>query len=165
MEAELIRNRTFPALIHMYSILLHTMKKLFSVFLIAICIGFSITISASAQSKETKPAEAKQPTFIYVLRLLPEYQKEANWTPEAQKVVGTHFNHLKQLTKDGVVVLGGRTDYGVDNSNTFGIVVFYAKDLEAARALMESDPAVKGKVMTAEVHPFALALIKGQKFE
>lgn len=139
------------------------MKHLFASLL---AIGLLLTqLLAVAQDKPAKQTEARQATYIYVLRLLPEYQKEANWTPEINKVVGTHFNHLKQLTKEGQVIMAGRTEYGVDNPNTFGVVVFYAKDLEAARTLMNSDPAVKGKVMTAEVHPFALALMKGQPIE
>ena len=41
---------------------------------------------------------------------------------------------------------------------TFGIAIFEAKDEAAARAFMESDPAVVAGLMTAELHPFAVAL-------
>jgi uncharacterized protein YciI len=56
--------------------------------------------------------------------------------------------------------MAGRTDYNVTNDNVFGIVVFEAESLEEATKIMQSDPAVIGKVMTAEVHPFSVALMR-----
>src|SRR6266540_2410740 len=41
---------------------------------------------------------------------------------------------------------------------TFGIAIFEAKDEAAARQFMESDPAVVAGLMTAELHPFSVAL-------
>ncbi len=41
---------------------------------------------------------------------------------------------------------------------TFGIAIFEAKDEAAARAFMEADPVVVAGLMTADVHPFAVAL-------
>ena len=43
-------------------------------------------------------------------------------------------------------------------NQTFGIAIFQAPDETAARRFMESDPAVVAGVMTAELHPFAVAL-------
>lgn len=43
---------------------------------------------------------------------------------------------------------------------TFGIVVFEAKDQEAALGFMNGDPAVVAGVMTAELHPFSVALAR-----
>ena len=53
-------------------------------------------------------------------------------------------------------ILAGRTQEPGDK--TFGIAIFEAKDEAAARTFMESDPAVAGGLMTAKLHPFALAL-------
>ena len=41
---------------------------------------------------------------------------------------------------------------------TFGLVIFEAIDETAARAFMNSDPAVMEKIMTAELHPYMVAL-------
>ena len=40
----------------------------------------------------------------------------------------------------------------------FGIAIFEAPDEDAARKFMQEDPAVAGGLMTAELHPFAVAL-------
>jgi uncharacterized protein YciI len=70
--------------------------------------------------------------------------------------VGRHFNHLKAATERGQVVLAGRTQEAGDK--TFGLVIFTAADETAARAFMNSDPAIVENVMTATLHPYAIAL-------
>ena len=72
------------------------------------------------------------------------------------RIVSEHFNYLKQLTKDGVVILAGRTQ-NTDYSS-FGIVLFNAETIEAAREIMFNDPAVKNKVFRAELFPYKMAL-------
>jgi len=54
------------------------------------------------------------------------------------------------------LILAGRTNELGDK--TFGIAIFEAPDEAAARAFTQSDPAVGGRLMTAELHPFAVAL-------
>ena len=53
--------------------------------------------------------------------------------------------------------LCGRT-YMNAGDKTFGIAIFEAADEDAARKFMQEDPAVAGGLMTAELHPFAVAL-------
>ena len=48
-----------------------------------------------------------------------------------EKTVSAHFEYLEALVKKGVVVLAGRTL--TEDENTFGIVIFLAKDMEDAR--------------------------------
>ena len=81
----------------------------------------------------------------------------ANGSTEIEsRVVSEHFNYLKQLTSDGVVILAGRTQ-NTDNSS-FGIVLFNAGTVEEAREIMLNDPAVKSKVFRAELFPYKMAL-------
>ena len=42
----------------------------------------------------------------------------------------------------------------------FGIVIFRAKSEKKADEFMKNDPAVTKGVMTAEMHPFLIALIE-----
>ena len=72
------------------------------------------------------------------------------------RIVSEHFNYLERLTKDGVVILAGRTQ-NTDYS-TFGIVLFNAETVQAAREIMLSDPAVKNNVFRAELFPYKMAL-------
>jgi len=94
-------------------------------------------------------------TWLYRLELVPRLHAVAAWTDADRKTVGEHFEHLKGLTAQGVVVFGGRTQE--PESQTFGIVVFNAADEESARHIMTSDPAVRDGVMKATLHPFFIA--------
>jgi len=109
--------------------------------------------SVAAQSPE--PA-AKPKQFIYVLHLAPRLHDDKAWRAEDKAAVGRHFNRFKEAIQSGQLILAGRTSEPGDQ--TFGIAIFEAADEAAARKFMEADPAVTSGVMTAELHPFAVAL-------
>lgn len=96
------------------------------------------------------------PEFLYVLRLIPRLRDAAAWTAEDEAAVARHFALLKEREATGVVRMAGRTQEA--EASTFGLCLLEAADEEAARGLMESDPAVSGGVMTAELHPFKTAV-------
>ena len=128
------------------------MKKLLAILLAAL---FSCGTAVSQESR--KVDEKKQ--FIYVLKLIPRLRDEKNWTKEDGEIVGRHFRRLKQLHKEGKVILAGRTLNESDPSQ-FGVVVLEANSEAEARKLMEEDDAVKEKIMTAQLFPFSVALIR-----
>jgi uncharacterized protein YciI len=100
------------------------------------------------------PAKPKQ--YVYVLKLVPGMQSEAAWGDKQKMVAGAHFMRLQKAAADGQVILGGRTMEALDK--TFGLVVFEAANDEAAKAFMEADPAIKEGLMTATLHPYAVAM-------
>ena len=100
--------------------------------------------------------------FIYILHLLPPYKVKSNWTDEANKIMGEHWNYLVNLHEKGVMKLVGRTDYEVEHPDIMGIAVFEAASPENANDIMQNDPCVKKGVMTARLHPFSLALFAGK---
>ena len=67
-----------------------------------------------------------------------------------------HFARFQHAIETRELILAGRTQEPGDK--TFGIAIFEAKDEAAARKFMESDPAVVSGLMTAELHPFSVAL-------
>ena len=79
-------------------------------------------------------------------------------TAEEETILAQHFAYLKDLTEKGVLILAGRT-LNTDESS-FGIVIFTAASEEAARQIMENDPAVKKGVMRARLFPYRVALIR-----
>lgn len=103
---------------------------------------------------ESKPEKPKQ--FIYVLRLVPRLYSDAAWTKEDNAALERHFNRFKHAIETGELIPAGRTRE--PGEKTFGIAIFEAKDETAAKKFMEEDPAVAGGLMTAELHPFAVAL-------
>ncbi|WP_374056255.1 YciI family protein [Rossellomorea sp. FM04394] len=96
--------------------------------------------------------------FIYVLKLIPRLHEELNWTTGDERIVKRHFERLKELTDSGEVILAGRTLN--EEENAFGIVIFEAEDAEKARAFMQEDPTVKEGIMTAELYPYRVALLR-----
>ena len=79
-------------------------------------------------------------------------------TPEEAETVSRHFAYLKDLTEKGVMILVGRTQNS--DESTFGIAIFEAEDVIAARIIMENDPAVAGGVMSATLYPYKVALMR-----
>jgi uncharacterized protein len=99
--------------------------------------------------------------FVYVLKLTPRLLKEEAWTERDKQIVGQHFRRLQQLHKDGKVVLVGKTENDNDPEQ-FGLVIFEADSEAQARKIMESDDAVREKIMTAKLFPFR-AVLRGER--
>jgi uncharacterized protein YciI len=110
--------------------------------------------AGAAEAEPAAPATNRQ--YLYVLHLVPRLHDEAAWTAADQAAVQRHFLRLKQATADGRVIFAGRSDE--PNDRTFGLVVFEAASEAEARQFMLEDDAVQAGVMSAELHPFALAL-------
>ena len=82
----------------------------------------------------------------------------ATMTEEEQSVWATHFERLKRLTAEGVMILVGPT---LGRINT-GIAVFEAPDEEAARRIMDEDPAIASGIARGELRPFRVSLLRGR---
>jgi uncharacterized protein len=121
-------------------------------FIIPLVCIFTIGQSLPAQAPKTE----KPRQFIYVLRLVSRLYSDSNWTKEDKTVLERHFARFQEAAKSGQLILAGRTKEPGDK--TFGIAIFEASDEEAARNFMQADPAIAGGLMTAELHPFAVAL-------
>ena len=92
--------------------------------------------------------------WIYILQLQPQYTKLENWTDDTNRIVGEHFNYLKNLFETGVVKFVGKTEYDIDHTDNRGISIFEAENEEQANRIMQNDPCVINGVMLATVHPF-----------
>lgn len=121
-----------------------------------------LLVSPVAAQAQVDSAAAKQPTFAYLLRL-PERLWDYNaWTKDDQAKAGAHFQYLKSLVAKGIVEFVGRTDPPYPNNKVavtpVGFVVFHAKDLAEAEAIMRADPAIAAGMMLGEVQPFAIVM-------
>jgi uncharacterized protein YciI len=130
----------------------HHMKNRSRQLILPLVCIFAIVQSLTAQ--EQKASKPKQ--FIYLLRLVPRLHADSAWTKEDNAVLERHFVRFQQAAKSGQLILAGRTSEPGDK--TFGIAIFEATDEDAARKFMQEDPAVAGGLMTAKLHPFAVAL-------
>ena len=102
--------------------------------------------------------DASPPRGEFLYRIRPARPEMLSGGPtEAESAwIERHFAYLKELTEQKVVVLAGRTLH--TDPTSFGIVVFRADSENAARGIMEDDPAVRSGVMLAELFPFRIAL-------
>lgn len=96
------------------------------------------------------------PTYMYKIQpVRPEMLSEGH-TEEEGRISSDHFEYLKQLMDEGILILAGRTlttDY-----SSFGIAIFEARDDDHMRQITANDPAVKQKVFRAEWYPYRIAL-------
>lgn len=108
-------------------------------------------------------AAAKRRQFIGVLRVTPHYQDPAAWTEQHVAVIAKHFERLSQVAAQGRLLMAGRTTEPLPQ--TFGVVIFEADSLAAATQFMHDDPAVVAGLMSATVHPYAVALQRPPKVQ
>jgi uncharacterized protein YciI len=94
--------------------------------------------------------------FLYKLQLVRADMLKSGPTAQEQAIVGEHFAYLQELTAKGVIILVGRTL--TTDANTMGLAIFQADSEDAAREIMNGDPAVKNGVMTAMLYPFKVLL-------
>src|SRR3954447_3474175 len=82
----------------------------------------------------------------------------ATITEDEVAIMHTHAGHLADLLESGVLILAGPT-FGRVNT---GVAVFEAPDEDAARAVMESDPAITSGLMTGELRPMRVSFLRGR---
>lgn len=94
--------------------------------------------------------------FLYTIQPTRYAMLTEGPTAQEATVISEHFEYLQALTEKGVVILAGRT-LNTDVSS-FGIVILRAHDEQTARKIMEEDPAVKERIMQAQLYPYRVAL-------
>ena len=112
--------------------------------------------STTPEPGKPTPKPGKQKEFISVQRLVPRLYDGEKWTKEDKAASEQHFVRFLEAAKSGQLILAGRTQE--PGEKIFGIAIFRASDEAAARAFMKADPLVSAGLMTAELHPFAVAL-------
>ena len=95
--------------------------------------------------------------WIYFIHA-PRDDFAATMTVDEREVWTVHFERLQRLLAEGTLILAGPT---LGPVNT-GICIFEADDEEAARRIMEDDPAIASGIATGELRPFMVALLRGR---
>ena len=95
--------------------------------------------------------------WIYFLH--PPREKFAETMTDAEGLVfSAHFDRLKMLLDEGVLILAGPT---LGDKNT-GIAVFEADDRETAERVMAADPVIATGICTGELREFRVSLLRGR---
>ncbi len=125
------------------------MKKLAS----ALAILFLASSAVAAEEPNVGPGGFEMTTY-YVGFLY----RGAKWTPEetaeTRKLQEEHMANIQKMAAAGKLVIAGPF---VDNGDLRGLYVFRVGSAEEAKALVESDPAVKAGRLRFELHPWYAA--------
>jgi uncharacterized protein YciI len=75
-------------------------------------------------------------------------------TPETKKIQEGHMANIQRLGAEGKLVIAGPF---TDGGDLRGLYVFRVASMEEAKALVETDPAVKAGRLRFEIHPWFAA--------
>ena len=92
--------------------------------------------------------------FLYQIKPIRSDFME-NQSQEDKDVLEAHFFYLQNLLQEDKLVLAGPC---LDAS--FGVVILQDVDSEEANQIMNNDPAILHEIMTGELFPFRISLLK-----
>lgn len=92
--------------------------------------------------------------FLYQIKPIRKNFME-NQTQQEKNALEAHFFYLQNLLQEGKLVLAGPC---LDAS--FGVVILQNVDEDEAQEIMNNDPAIINEIMTGELYPFRVSLLK-----
>ena len=95
--------------------------------------------------------------FLYKIQPVRPAMLTEGPTAAEEAAVTAHFHYLQELTQKGTVFLAGRTSN--TDFSSFGIVILATQSEDEAQEIVKNDPAVKERVMRAELYPYSIALM------
>ena len=110
-----------------------------------------------AQSPSATAAPAQPPTgmrvyYMVFLRRGPAWTAAA--TPEATKISQGHRANIDRLTKEGLMVVAGPFEGTSGDRALTGIFILRVDSMEAAKAAVDTDPAVRAGRFVYEIVPW-----------
>jgi len=87
--------------------------------------------------------------YLVLLKKGPAWTAEA--TPETTALQEAHMANIRSLWNQKKLIVAGPLG---DNGDIRGIFLFQVGSLEAAKALTDSDPAIRAGRLVAEIHPW-----------
>jgi uncharacterized protein len=95
-------------------------------------------------------------TWLVLLRPVREEMPFAP-TADEERIVSAHFEYLCRLRDEGKLLLAGPSPVAGD---TIGISILTVDEESEARQLLESDPAIVGGIMRADLRPFRVSVLR-----
>ena len=128
------------------------MKKL--VLLIAISFLSSATFAQSKYNKALADSLGADDYGMksYVLAILKTGENKTTDKKITDSLFRGHMNNINRLVEEGKLIIAG--PLGKNSNNYRGIFIFDVKTVEEAKALVDTDPAVKAKVFDIELYPW-----------
>ena len=125
------------------------------VVLIALALWPAPTAAQTPSPSAAAPAEPQTEMRMYYMVFLrrgPAWTAAA--TPEATKVSQGHRANIDRLTKEGLMVVAGPFEGTSGDRALAGIFILRVDSMEAAKAAVDTDPAVKAGRFVYEIVPW-----------
>lgn len=87
----------------------------------------------------------------YVMAFLKKGPNRDQDSATAAALMRAHLDNIGRMAKEGKLVLAGPF---LDDTELSGIYIFNVETIEEARALTETDPAIKAGRLVMELHPW-----------
>jgi uncharacterized protein YciI len=109
----------------------------------------------AAKSEEPKIGPGGWEMTTYYVGFLYKGEKwTPEETPETKKIQEGHMANIQRLGAEGKLLVAGPF---TDGGDLRGLYVFRVASMEEAKALVETDPAVKAGRLRFEIHPWFAA--------
>ncbi len=122
------------------------MRLLIWLVLFVACLDAGSAVAAQ-DTTESAPRMAKY--FVGLIYRGPTWSPEV--TQKVQELQVAHVANIDRLVESGKMVLAGPF---ADGGDMRGLFFYNVETLEAAQALVDSDPAVKAGRLCVELHPW-----------
>jgi uncharacterized protein len=105
----------------------------------------------AARPASAPTAEPGQMGTVYLVLLKKGPAWTGQETPATRAVQEAHMANIRAMWEAKKLIIAGPLG---DNGEVRGVFLFQVSTLEEARALADSDPAVKAGRLVAEIHPW-----------
>lgn len=123
--------------------------------------GLTTALGGPAQAQGSQPPAATAPAAspsLYMIRLRPGPSYRPN-VPLLQQDLREHGRYMQELVTRGVILVAGPT-----MTESGGLVLLRAGNIEEARALMLADPAIRSGLFVGEVSDWRPFFDPGNRF-
>lgn len=133
------------------------MKKLLSLTCLLVALACAPVLVRAQAADNPREFEMKDgdTTYImkqYIMVLLHRGDKADSFSKEeAEKLQKGHMDNMGRLAKEGKLIIAG--PFG-DDTGLRGIFILDVESVEAAKLLVDTDPAVSAGRLRAEYHPW-----------
>ena len=125
------------------------MRPVVRTLLMALVLVGSVGFAPAAEEGKPAPTITMKTYFLGLIRKGPAWTPDD--TPEVRALQEGHMANIRRLGAEGKLVLAGPL---LDGGDLRGLFLFEVATLEEAKALCETDPAVKAGRLVVEVHPW-----------
>ncbi len=125
------------------------MRKVARILLVALIVVGVAGLTPAAEAGKPAPTITMKTYYLGLIKKGPAWTPGD--TPEIRALQEGHMANIRKLGAEGKLLLAGPF---TDGGDLRGLFLFEVATLEEAKALCETDPAVKAGRLVVEVHPW-----------